>query len=185
MLEVRRRKFGRKLEAKEPHLAEIRQNLGLAMVKGAVAEIKDRVDSGQSVLVGAWHTSVIDELQRQLKGLRVDVIDGRTSMSKRDAIQAAWNDGQTDVLVCQIAAAGVSLNLQQGGSQIVVVEEDWSPSIMDQFYARLWRYGQEKHVHVDILTSDNKLAKALASISGTKRREHAKFNAIGREMNEC
>jgi hypothetical protein len=53
---------------------------------------------------------------------------------------------------------------------------------MDQFYARLWRYGQQKHVHVDILTSANKLDKALGRISRTKEREHEKFNAVGREV---
>ena len=85
------------------------------------------------------------------------------------------------LLVGQIGAMGVSLNLQQGGSQIVVVEEDWSPAIMDQFYARLWRFGQKKHVHVDILQDDTKLSKAVARIAGTKARAHERMNEIGRE----
>ena len=100
-------------------------------------------------------------------------------------MQEAWNRGEIDGLICQIAAAGVSLNLQHGGTQIIVVEEDWSPSIMDQFYARLWRYGQEKHVHVDTLASSTKLDKALGRISSTKQREHGKFNAIGQEYTDA
>jgi len=52
---------------------------------------------------------------------------------------------------------------------------------MDQFYARLWRFGQEQHVHVDILQSDSKLDKALGAISTTKARQHLKFNTIGKE----
>ena len=52
---------------------------------------------------------------------------------------------------------------------------------MDQFYARLWRYGQEKHVHVDTLAANTKLADAIHRISVTKEREHERFNAIGRE----
>jgi SNF2 family DNA or RNA helicase len=65
-----------------------------------------------------------------------------------------------------------------------VVEEDWSPSVMDQFYARLWRYGQKKHVHVDTLASDTKLDKALARISRTKELQHEKFNKVGRDQDE-
>jgi SNF2 family DNA or RNA helicase len=173
-----------KLQSKEPALATIRRRIGMAKVKAAVEEIKDRIESGQNVLVGAWHTEVIDALASALrgKGCIADVIDGRCSSMRKETSQLHWNKGETQVLICQIAAAGVSLNLQHGGTQIVVVEEDWSPSIMDQFYARLWRYGQQQHVHVDILTSANKLDKALGRISRTKEREHEKFNAVGREV---
>lgn len=176
-----------KLESKEPALATLRRQLGLAKVKAAAAEIAERIESGQNVLVGAWHTDVIDELEAELegKGYECAVIDGRCTAAQKQSAQDDWNAGEVQALICQIAAAGVSLNLQQGGNQIVVVEEDWSPSIMDQFYARLWRYGQEKHVHVDILTSATKLDKALARIADTKERQHAKFNAIGREVSEA
>ena len=185
---------------KEPALATVRRELGLAKVKYAAEEIMERIDSGQNVLVGAWHTEVIDALSRELSrrlgaemsgnkrnaanGL-VQVIDGRTNPNLKDTLSGLWNEGGIKALICQIAAAGVSLNLQHGGTQIVVVEEDWSPAIMDQFYARLWRYGQEKHVHVDTLMSGTKLDQALARIAGTKASQQEKFNAIGREMNDA
>jgi SWI/SNF-related matrix-associated actin-dependent regulator 1 of chromatin subfamily A len=174
-----------KARAQEPALATIRRQIGVARVKAAVAEILERVDSGQSILVGAWHTEVIDALHDALlaKGIsQVAVIDGRTPGAHRDTFTATWNTGQIQVLIGQIAAMGVSLNLQQGGSQIVVVEEDWSPAIMDQFYARLWRFGQKKHVHVDILQDDTKLSKAVSRIAGAKARAHELMNQIGREV---
>ena len=83
------------------------------------------------------------------------------------------NSGELDVLVGQIAAMGVSLNLQHGGNRIIVVEEDWSPSVMDQFFARLHRIGQTEHVHVDILESDDKLSQAVRRTSNAKRAAHA------------
>jgi SNF2 family DNA or RNA helicase len=94
-------------------------------------------------------------------------------MSHKQDCQDQFNNRRIDVLVGQIAVMGVSLNLQHGGNRIVVVEEDWSPAIMDQFYARLHRIGQTDHVHVDILQSDDKLSKAVAAISAAKRRSHA------------
>lgn len=171
------------VENKEPALATIRREIGMAKVKAAAAEIAERVESGQNILVGAWHTDVIDALDAEMlkRGYTVGVIDGRKSSAQKEALCSAWNAGDVQVIVGQIAAMGVSLNLQQGGSQIVVVEEDWSPTIMDQFYARLWRYGQEKHVHVDILRGDNKLEEAVGRISQTKGRQAEIFNNIGRE----
>tara|TARA_R110002167_G_scaffold26178_1_gene90233 strand:+ start:5459 stop:6844 length:1386 start_codon:yes stop_codon:yes gene_type:complete len=173
------------LKSKEPALASVRRNLGLAKVKAAAAEIIERIESGQNVLVGAWHTDVIDALIDALPDkYTADVIDGRTSSKAKVRVTESWNAGELNVVVAQIAAAGVSLNLQHGGTQIIVVEEDWSPSVMDQFYARLWRYGQKKHVHVDTLASDTKLDKALARISRTKELQHEKFNKVGRDQDE-
>ncbi len=171
------------IKRKEPALATVRHDLGVAKVKAAADEILERLDRGVSVLVGAWHTDVIDALFVALDGpeLDVDFIDGRVGAATRERIENAWNAGEIDVLIGQIGAMGVSLNLQQGGHNVVVVEEDWSPSVMDQFYARLWRFGQEKHVHVDILRDDTKLSKALARIASTKKRQHELINTIGRE----
>jgi SNF2 family DNA or RNA helicase len=171
-----------KLESKEPALATIRRELGLAKVKAAADEISERIEAGQNVLVGAWHTEVIDALREALhaRGYSTGIIDGRVSSSHKQALKDRWNAGNVNALICQIAAAGVSLNLQHGGTQIIVVEEDWSPEVMRQFYARLWRYGQEKHVHVDTLTTGTKLDKAIARISDTKAREADKISAIGR-----
>jgi SNF2 family DNA or RNA helicase len=165
------------MAAGEEHIATLRRMLGMAKVKHSVSEIVDRVEAGvKPLLVGAWHIDVIDELIKQLRAKGVDAhsLDGRTGNSKRTALIETFNglDGNLDVLVGQIGAMGVSLNLQ-GGSHIIVVEEDWSPAIMDQFYARCHRLGQADHVHVDIFASDTKLDQAVARIGSAKRRGHA------------
>ena len=167
------------MQSDDAALATVRRQIGMGIVKDAAAFISERIDSGLPVIVGAWHTDVIDALQAELHGHEVRIIDGRTSGAHKEAITADWNDGKLDVIVGQIGAMGVSLNLQKGGNNIIVVEEDWSPSIMDQFYARLHRMGQEKAVHVDTLFADTPLNKALTTIAGRKRRSHANLgNAI-------
>jgi len=159
----------------DENLATIRREMGVSMVPEAADFIWQRADAEQSaILVGAWHREVIDELAASLskKKLRVAVLDGRTPAARKSELQRQFNEGELDVLVGQIAAMGVSLNLQRGGNAIVVVEEDWSPSVMEQFYGRLHRMGQGKPVHVDTLFVDNKLAKAIHAISMAKRRAH-------------
>jgi len=161
------------MKSDDEALATVRRMIGMGMVKEAAGFISERIESGLPVIAGAWHTDVIDGLFEELKGFRTAIIDGRTSGARKEAITEAWNSGELDCIVGQIGAMGVSLNLQKGGNNIVVVEEDWSPAIMDQFYARLHRMGQEKPVHVDTLFADTKLNKAVASIAARKRRSHA------------
>lgn len=165
------------LRSNDGNLSSMRREIGLSMIPEAADYIAEQLEAGSGpILVGAWHRDVIDGLQQELQGernLRVGSIDGRTGNVDKNKIAAAWNAKQLDVLVGQIGAMGVSLNLQQGGHRIVVVEEDWSPSIMDQFYARLHRMGQTRPVHVDTLFVDTKISKAVHAISSAKRRAHA------------
>lgn len=163
----------RQLASNDENLATMRREMGVSMVPAAVDFIADRVDAEQgAILVGAWHREVIDGLVEALKAkkLRVAQLDGRTPAAQKTELQRKFNEGELDVLVGQIGAMGVSLNLQRGGNAIVVVEEDWSPAVMDQFYARLHRMGQGKPVHVDTLFVDNKLSTAVHRISQAKKR---------------
>ena len=162
-----------------PTLATARRLLGCAKVSAAVAEIDDRIDSGGygPILVGAWHTGVIDRLSTDLSNRKIGVIDGRTSHDERGRLQDLFNADALDVLICQIAAAGVSLNLQLGTCRnVIFVEEDYSPAINDQFVARIHRIGTAADsVHVDVLTSDTRLDKAIYRISATKKAGHVEL----------
>lgn len=180
--ELKRRKLvdlvqqGRALQQddREIPLSTMRRVIGKAKVKAAAMEIADRIESGnEPILVGAWHTEVIDNLTKKLQALSILTarLDGRTPSAQKQLLAERFNAGQLDVLVGQIGAMGVSLNLQ-GGSHIVVVEADWSPAVMDQFYARCHRMGQKNHVHVDIFEADTKLDEAVRVIAQNKKRGH-------------
>ena len=158
----------------DEHISSMRRKIGVAKVSHSVAEIIDRIEAGISpILVGAWHTEVIDLIRIMLVnfGVPVAILDGRTSAAQKQVCQEKFNNGSLDVLVGQIGAMGVSLNMQ-GGSHIIEVEQDWSPAIMDQFRARCHRIGQKNRVHVDCFHADTKLDKAVRRISLAKRRGH-------------
>jgi len=161
---------------KEGHISTMRRKLGVAKVKHSVTEIVDRIEAGNGpILVGAWHTNVIDALYDALKSkkIAVDVIDGRTTSKARDMYVADFNRGSTQVLVGQISAMGVAIDLSGGGGHIVMVEEDWSPAINEQFFYRMMNFGETAHpVHADIFTSDTKLDKAVQRINAAKSRGH-------------
>tara|TARA_A100001035_G_scaffold138170_1_gene108631 strand:- start:983 stop:2332 length:1350 start_codon:yes stop_codon:yes gene_type:complete len=157
------------------HIATVRRQLGIAKVPASAKEIVDRVEAGNSpILVGAIHHDVIDALDVYFRsaGIVHGVIDGRTPNAHRDQFIDAFNAHDIDVLVGQISAMGVGVNLQ-GGHHIVEVETDWSPAIMDQFRARCHRMGQAKTVHVDVFNTDTNLDRAIRRIQATKRRDQA------------
>ncbi|MDA3041232.1 MAG: DEAD/DEAH box helicase [Actinomycetota bacterium] len=168
-------------KSSDPALATIMREIGMSKVDAAVdyivSLVEDRAIEG-GVLVGAWHTDVIDAIRGGLSAhnIAANVIDGRSSTSSRADGQRCFNDRTVSVLIGQIAAMGVSLNLQEGGSTIVTVEENWSPAVMDQFYARLHRMGQKDHVNVINLRTDLKIEKALVRIAARKTRDHNSIN---------
>lgn len=173
--------ISQQLQAKEPALSTIRREIGEAKIEASADVLAERIEAGSGpVLVGAWHTNVIDLLVDNLaaRGLRVAALDGRSSQVRKAELEQAWNEGELDILVGQIAAMGVSLNLQRGGNSIVVVEADWSPEIQAQFYARLHRMGQEKSVHIDILSAGTKLELAIERIAAAKTSNAAKLNEV-------
>jgi len=156
-------------------VSKIRRMIGEAKIKGSAEAIIERVQSGVgSILVGAWHRGVIAGLMKELQAKKINVaeIHGSTSAKMKQLAVRRWNAGELQVVVGQIASMGVSLNMQDGGNHIVCVEQDWSPDIMDQFYARLLRMGQKRNVHADIFSGGTKLEEAVARIAGRKSREH-------------
>ncbi len=157
--------------ADEEVLATIRKNIGIAKIPAASEFIKAKLAEGKgSVFVGAWHLDVIAELIEVMQeaGYRVAAITGAVSAEARQATATAFNEGKIDVLIGQIVACGVSLNLQYGGHQIVIVEESFSPQDMAQFYGRLHRMGQVSPVHVDILRANLGIEEAIGNLVARK-----------------
>jgi SNF2 family DNA or RNA helicase len=166
------------LSKSDEGLATVRRLLGMSKVKAAAAEIIDQVEAGhRPLLVFAWHRDVIDGLQTALQnaGLNARTLTGATRPHDRDRAIASFNDKNVDVLVAQLAAAGVSINLQKGGSRCIFVERDWSPANMSQAIARLWRMGQLDHVQVDYFDSDHKLDQIVATMLARKAGAHARI----------
>ena len=158
----------------DPVLATIRRLIGEGKVKAFAQIVSELIEDGNGpVLIGGWHTSVLHGLKTLLPTF--EILDGSTSAKKRTEIERAFNAGELDGIIGQISAMGVAINLQQGGNRVEVIESDWSPAIMDQFYARLYRMGQERHVHINTYRHDNQIDDALSRISATKAAEHAKL----------
>lgn len=142
--------------------------IGMEKVDQAADYILD-TQVGKPALIGVWHKDVGKALLQRLKDHGAAIVDGNTSSAERDRIAADFNAGKLPFLIGQMKAMGVSWNLQEAASHVVVVEELPSPGDLEQFVARVYRKGQTKHVQVDLLASDDGLDEALTRIRAEKR----------------
>lgn len=158
-------------------VAKVWHTIGLAKVPEAVPYVGESAKVGP-VLLGIWHRDVGDLYQNMLEehGFKVAQVNGSTRDAAKEHIRTAFNNGLIDVLVGQMAAMGVSWNLQKAAAHVIIGEEHPSPSVIEQFYKRVYRYGQKNPVQVDYITSDTKIDDALRSVRERKAASNDKIN---------
>jgi SNF2 family DNA or RNA helicase len=108
--------------------------------------------------------------------LEVVQVNGSTKDSDKDHIRKAFNAGLIDVLIGQMQAMGVSWNIQKASSHVVIAEEHPSPSTIEQFYKRVFRYGQENPVQLDFVTADVSIDEILRGVRLRKKASDLKIN---------
>jgi SWI/SNF-related matrix-associated actin-dependent regulator 1 of chromatin subfamily A len=101
-------------------------------------------------------------------GLRcVSVVGGMTDEAKQSAVDAFQN-GQADVFVGNIKAAGVGLTLVRS-AHVVFAELDWVPANMSQAEDRAHRIGQRNAVLVQHIVLEGSLDQVMATALVTKQ----------------
>jgi hypothetical protein len=158
-------------------VAKVWHNVGLLKVPETVPYVGECVKAGP-ILLGIWHRDVSTAYRDALQdlGLSVGEVNGSTSDAEKEAIRTAFNGGAVDVLIGQMQAMGVSWNLQKAAAHVIIAEEHPSAKIIEQFYKRVYRYGQQFPVQVDYITSDNQVDQALRSVRERKARSNEKIN---------
>lgn len=100
--------------------------------------------NGKSVLVAWTYRFDRDRLMKALS--KYNPRELKTAQDISD-----WNNGNVQVMLAHPASAGHGLNLQAGGSIVVWFGLTWSLELYQQFNARLYRQGQQKHVIINHL----------------------------------
>lgn len=115
--------------------------IGVGKVPAALEYLTGVAD--EQVVVFCRHMDVLQAIENGLKtdGRTVTVFHGQLGRSAKDDSVSRFVRGEAQYIVCNIKSAGVGLNLQCA-SHMLIVEQDWSPAIMDQAIARIDRMGQ-------------------------------------------
>jgi len=147
------------------------QAVSLAKVQGATEYIEDCARQAP-VLIGVWHNSVGQAYYEELTkaGLKVRRVYGATPDREREQIRDLFNEGEIDGIIGQMQAMGVSWNLQKAAHRVIIAQDHFSPSIIEQFYKRVYRTGQTSKTHLNFLTSDHPLDRVIQKIRRSRER---------------
>ncbi len=139
-------------------------------------EILDEAkDEGRKVVIYSFFRETLSKVEALLGDRCVGVISGDTKVERRQPIVDMFGkapDGS--VLLCQIQAGGVGLNIQFA-SIVIFCEPQIKPSLTSQALSRVYRMGQIKNVLVYNLLCPNTVDERMMQILAQKQYEFDSF----------
>ncbi len=146
-----------------------RRALAVAKVPQTVEYVRGAVDQGEKVLLYSCFTHATRRFARSFGDLAV-TITGEVPTARRQAIVDRFqNDDAVRVLIGQIHAAGVGINLT-AARQVVFNDLDWVPANHWQAEDRAHRIGQTGTVNVTYMVARDTLEEFVRTVLETKSR---------------
>ncbi|CEI81878.1 RNA polymerase-associated protein RapA [Oceanobacillus oncorhynchi] len=125
-------------------------------------------ENGHKVLVFSYFKDVIQTISSNLENEAHRVITGDVSNHKRQEIIDAFTaDEAGSVLVSQITAGGVGVNIQ-AANVVVLCEPQWKPTMEEQAISRAYRMGQSRNVVVYRLLTEESIDVTMLDVLGEK-----------------
>lgn len=116
--------------------------------------VQEAEENGRHVLVFSYFLDVLDRIAAALPGRVFGPLTGKTPSQRRQMLVDQFSAAKGGaVLVSQIGAGGVGLNIQ-AASVVVICEPQLKPTTEWQAIARAHRLGQARSVQVHRLLSD-------------------------------
>jgi superfamily II DNA or RNA helicase len=149
---------------------------GSAKLRRLVEIVSEAADGGRKVIVFSYFRDVLETVSEVLAGPQgvpgipiVGPLTGDVSPTDRQAmVDELTNAAGPAVLVSQIRAGGVGLNIQ-AASVIIIAEPQLTPSIEEQAIARAHRMGQVRRVDVHRLLCEDSVDQRILELLAAKR----------------
>jgi SWI/SNF-related matrix-associated actin-dependent regulator 1 of chromatin subfamily A len=157
-------------------LATVRRLFGMAKVAGSVEWIDYFLENNpdRSLVVFAHHRDVLLALAGRLQAHQPIVVHGGTPLTHRAAAVEQFQARKGRLWLGQMQASGTAITLT-AASDVLFVEQDWTPSTMAQAAARTHRIGQTRPVMARVLYLDDSLDDAISEVLTRKAREIAQM----------
>lgn len=154
-------------------LAEHRKLQGEKKLPPIIEFIQDKVENKIPLVVFAWHKSVIEQMKASFDNLNPAVITGASSAKERFEAVRRFQEGETDLFIGNIQAAGVGITLTRA-SNVVMAEISWAPADNAQAVDRLARIGQKFSVTVYTFIVKDSLDETIHSTVMNRSRVFSK-----------
>ena len=155
-------------EASRELNALIRHATGVSKAKNAAAYIKLILESGEPVLVAAWHRDVYEILMHELAEYNPVMYTGSESASQKEKTKQAFISGESKCMLISLRS-GIGLDgLQHVCKYVVFAELDFSPQVHSQVIGRIDRDGSVNEVTAVFLVSDSGSDPVVIDIIGLK-----------------
>ncbi len=149
---------------------------GSQKLRRLVEIVGEAADGGRKVIVFSYFRDVLDTVAEALAGRDgvpglpvVGPLTGDIPPTERQAmVDGLTNASGPAVLVAQIQAGGVGLNIQ-AASVVIIAEPQLTPSIEEQAIARAHRMGQVRPVDVHRLLSEDSVDQRILELLAAKR----------------
>lgn len=129
------------------------------------------LESGEAVVLFAWHRSCYDILLERLDEFKPAMYTGSETGKHKERNAQAFLDGDTDLLIMSLRAGAGLDGLQERSKVAVFGELDWSPGVHAQGIGRLNRDGQTEPVLAYFLVADSGSDPAVAEVLNLKRQQ--------------
>jgi SNF2 family DNA or RNA helicase len=147
-------------------------------MKRLVAIVEEAEDNGRRVIVYSHFRNVLDRVAHALPGRVFGPLTGSVPAAARQVMVDQFSQaGRGAVLVSQIVAGGVGLNIQ-AASVVVICEPQLKPTTEWQAIARAHRMGQLESVQVHRLLSEEGVDLRITEILARKRELFDEFARI-------
>ncbi|MCE5388650.1 MAG: DEAD/DEAH box helicase, partial [Acidithiobacillus sp.] len=133
--------------------------IGKAKIEPAKEWVADFVEENpeRKLIVFAQHIEVQKALAESLKEHGIVTIFGEHSATQRgEAVDRFQTDPRARIAVCSLGAASVGVTLT-AASDVLMVEQDWTPATLLQAEDRAHRIGQSNAVNVTYLVAEDTL----------------------------
>lgn len=144
---------------------------GKAIEHGApmVQDFLENTPSETKICVGIHHRSVADSLCSSLSEYNPIGLSGADSPEAKDRKVQEFATPERRLMVANILAGGIGLNLQYC-SNAIVLERQWNSSMERQFEDRFHRNGQNEKVVIDYLIARGTIDQFFAELVEKKRK---------------
>lgn len=132
-------------------------------------------DEGRKVVIFSFFRETVAKVSSVLSDRCIGVITGETKIEFRQSLIDQFSDAPDgSVLVCQIQAGGVGLNIQ-AASIVIFCEPQIKPSLTWQALSRVYRMGQVRNVLVYHLLCPGTVDDAMMRLLEEKKIEFNNF----------